>query len=150
MAEIRVMLASDIAAAQELWRNTEGMGLSRSDSAEGLTAFLEHNPGLSRVAMLEGRLVGTALCGHDGRRGMLYHVAVDAACRGQGLGRALVRSCLEALAAAGIGRCHLFVFNSNRGGLAFWQHEGWERRDDLTVFSCDTPADLAPRAVTGQ
>ena len=149
MAEIRVMLASDIPAAQALWQNTAGIGLSRSDSEAGLMAFLEHNPGLSRVAVVDGRLVGTALCGHDGRRGMLYHVAVDVVCRGQGLGRSLVQSCMGALAAAGIGRCHLFVFNSNEGGLAFWRHEGWEERDDLTVFSCDTPTDLPPRAGNG-
>lgn len=144
MVQIRPMQAGDIPAAQELWGRTEGMGTGKADTPPALTAFLDRNPGLSVVAETDGHLVGTALCGHDGRRGMLYHVAVDTACRGQGLGRALVSACLEGLARAGIARCHLFVFNANAGGLAFWEHEGWQRRTDLTAFSHDVGAPPAP------
>ena len=134
---IRPFTSADIPAALELWRCTEGMGLGDVDNPAALAGYLARNPGLSVVAEVGDRLVGAALCGHDGRRGYLYHVAVAAAQRGQGLGRALVQACLDGLARAGISRCHLFVFNANEDGLAFWEHQGWLRRGDLAVFSHD-------------
>jgi len=132
------MTESDIGPALELWRRTEGMGLGAADSPEGLATYLQRNPGLSVVAEVGRRLAGTALCGHDGRRGYLYHVAVDNALRRQGLGRALVQACLDRLAGQGIRKCHLFVFSSNVAGMAFWERAGWTRRGgDITVFSRD-------------
>ena len=131
----RPMTPADIEPALALWRATEGMGLTDVDVPDRLAACLQRNSGLSVVAEDGGRLVGTALCGHDGRRGYLYHVAVTKACRGQGLGQALVQACLDGLAAAGISKCHLFVFAANETGLAFWNHIGWTRRGDVAVFS---------------
>jgi ribosomal protein S18 acetylase RimI-like enzyme len=132
------MAVADIEPALTLWRATEGMGLSEVDAPDALAAYLQRNPGLSVVAEDGGRLVGTALCGHDGRRGFLYHVAVARASRGQGLGQALVQACLDGLAGAGISKCHLFVFATNEGGIAFWNRNGWTRRGDLAVFSRNT------------
>ena len=138
MAVIRAMTETDIEPALALWHGTEGMGLSDADSPEALAVYLRRNPGLSVVAEVDGRLAGTALCGHDGRRGYLYHVAVDRARRGRGLGRALVQACLDGLAAQGIRKCHLLVLSANAGGLAFWEHAGWTRRGaDITLFSRD-------------
>ncbi len=138
MPVLRPMLAADIEPALALWHATEGMGLGDVDEPEKLTAYLQRNPGLSVVAEDDGRLVGAALCGHDGRRGYLYHVAVAKACRGQGLGQALVRAGLDGLAGAGMTKCHLFVFTSNEDGIAFWNHTGWTRRGDVAVFSRST------------
>jgi ribosomal protein S18 acetylase RimI-like enzyme len=135
---IRPMTEADIEAALTLWRGTEGMGLGDADAPERLAGYLQRNPGLSVVAETDGHLVGTALCGHDGRRGYLYHVAVDVGLRRCGLGRALVRACLDGLVREGISRCHLFVFGTNLAGMTFWEHSGWERRGDITLFSRDT------------
>ena len=54
----------------------DGIELDVSDSPAALKDFLARNPGLSTVAVLDGRLAGAALCGHDGRRGLLHHLAV--------------------------------------------------------------------------
>ena len=129
------MVEADITPALALWRATEGMGLGDGDTPERLAAYLQRNPGLSVVAEESGQLVGAALCGHDGRRGFLYHVAVAKACRGHGLGQALAQACLEGLAAAGIRTCLLFVFAANESGLAFWNHTGWTQRGDVALFS---------------
>jgi ribosomal protein S18 acetylase RimI-like enzyme len=131
------MAVGDIESALALWRRTEGMGLSDVDTPDRIAAYLARNPGLSVVAELDGAVVGAALCGHDGRRGYLHHVAVDKDCRRRGLGRTLVQSCLDALGREGITRCHLFVYASNAAGIAFWEHAGWRQRDDLAIFSRD-------------
>ncbi|HOU42132.1 MAG TPA: GNAT family N-acetyltransferase, partial [Promineifilum sp.] len=83
----------------------------------------------------DGAMVGCVFCGHDGRRGYLHHVVVAPAARGQGVGAAMVARALDGLAALGIYKTHLDVFTSNELAIAFWQHTGWQRRDDIVRFS---------------
>ena len=89
------------------------------------------------VAVGDNGLIGTVLCGTDGRRGYLHHLAVDPDYRGRGLARDLVARCLEAAAQAGLPKCHLFLYSANRSGRAFWEHIGWTFRSDLDVVSID-------------
>jgi len=133
--EIREFAGDDIDAALQLWRRTEGIGLTDADQPDQLREFLTRNPGLSRVAVCGGELVGTILCGTDGRRGYIHHLAVAVESRRQGAGRALLSETLAALRRFGIVKCHAFVFRSNRSGGFFWERSGWQRRDDLHVFS---------------
>ncbi len=133
--ELRSFEPQDHAAALALWQRCDGVGLSAADSATGIARFLERNPGLSLVALREAALVGTILVGHDGRRGYLYHLAVDPALRGQGLGRRLVDAGLARLRACGIDKCHAHVFAANASGRAFWQAMGAALRTDLVVHS---------------
>ena len=121
-----------------LWQSEPGVGLSEADSVTGVTNFLRRNPGFSFIAQDGQTLVGAVLCGHDGRRGYIHHLAVSAAYRRQGLGQVLVERCLTALRQAGIGKVHLFVFEDNQAAQAFWQETDWIRRDDLVVFSHPT------------
>jgi ribosomal protein S18 acetylase RimI-like enzyme len=125
----------DYEAAHALWRLTEGMGLSSADTLPAIRRYLERNPGMSTAARIDGRLVATALAGHDGRRGYLHHVAVDPAHRGCGLGRAVVDRSLAMLKEAGMDRCHLFIFASNSNGQAFWRSVGWTQRRDIRLYS---------------
>jgi ribosomal protein S18 acetylase RimI-like enzyme len=101
--------------------------------------YLARNPGMSFVACDGGRVVGAVLCGTDGRRGYLHHLAVAAPDRQRGLGRALVQRCLDALAAAGITKCHLFVFAPNIPARNFWTRIGWRLREDIVVMSRQMP-----------
>ena len=126
----------DYDAAIAIWKRTEGIGLSPADSREGIAVYLARNPGLSFIARANGEVIGAVLCGHDGRRGYLHHLAVRTDCRGHGLGRALAEHCLAALRGEGIDKCHLFVKRSNAAGQAFWQRTGWTERN-LVLMSKD-------------
>ena len=136
--DIRVFEPEDHAQARELWDSTEGVGLSDADSFENVRRFLERNPGLSFVATDNQLVVGTILCGHDGRRGLIHHLAVAPSQRRKGLGRALVRCALAALHQEGIQKCHLLVFHENASGRAFWRSVGAEERTALGIFSLPT------------
>jgi ribosomal protein S18 acetylase RimI-like enzyme len=118
-----------------LWRQCEGIGLSDADSEASIASYLGRNPGLSFLARVDRTLAGAVLCGHDGRRGYLHHLAVHPRFRRQGIGGQLVRRCLDALRAVGIGKCHLFVLNRNGDGIAFWEAVGWTRRMDIGILS---------------
>ncbi len=122
-------------AALALWQECEGIGLSEADSKERIQSHLERNPGMSFVALDRDTLVGAVLCGHDGRRGTIHHLAVHPSWRRQGIARQLADKCLEVLRAAGIDKCHGFVFDRNAEGIEFWRNAGWTLRDDVRVVS---------------
>lgn len=124
-------------AAYSLWAVTPGIGLSFSDSREEISSFLKRNPGLSFIALHGEEVAGTILCGHDGRRGYIYHLCVSPSFRHQGIAAALTEKSLEGLRRSGIKKCHLFVLKENREGYAFWTHSSWQERTDLTVFSLE-------------
>ena len=132
---LRPFRPEDYAAARALWLGTEGVNLSPGDEEAEVRAFLARNEGLSLVAVDGDALVAAVLCGHDGRRGYIYHLAVAASHRGRGIGRAIAERCLEALAAAGIRRGQVSVFATNALAHAFWERIGGRRRADLVVFS---------------
>ena len=119
-----------------LWEQAEGVGLhDHSDSREGIQCYLMRNPGLSFVARAGGTVVGAVLAGHDGRRGYLHHLTVHPDYRRLEIGRRLVDRCLGALQEAGIPKCHLFIFNDNVNGIAFWESVGWTPRTDICIVS---------------
>lgn len=135
MGAIAPMSACHIPEALLLWKHTEGVGLrSRDDSPEGLATFLRRNPTTSFVAVVEHMVVGTVLCGHDGRRGHLYHLCVDPNHRRLGLGRRLVEAAVVALRSEGIYKASLVVFSNNQVGSKFWKSLGWQQRTDLTYW----------------
>lgn len=124
--EIRAFVAADYGAALELWQSIKGLGLNESDTPRAVEAFLARNPGFSAIAVSpRDQVVGAVLCGHNGRSGSLYHLAVASSHRGLGIGRRLIEYCFAKLAAAGIPRCNIFVYTENEAGNRFWLSNGW-------------------------
>ena len=132
---IREFAETDTQQALTLWKSSEGIGLSSADEPERIAGYLARNPGMSFTAWDGETLVGAVLCGHDGRRGYLHHLAVDRAYRGQGIGRALVDKCHAALRAQGIDKAHIFVYRENQAALAFWKGIHYVPRDTLALLS---------------
>jgi ribosomal protein S18 acetylase RimI-like enzyme len=132
---IKAMTEDSYEQVIALWQAAEGVGLSQADSPEAIAQYLARNPGLSLVALQDGQLVGAVLCGHDGRRGYIHHLAVRPEARRQGIGRRLVQECLAGLRGHGIQKCHLFVFQRNEEAIAFWRAIGFTARDELSMMS---------------
>lgn len=131
---VRSFRIEDFDAVIALWQRTEGVGLNESDTRRAITAFLRRNPRLSFVAEQGGRIIGAVLCGHDGRRGYLHHLAVSKRHRRRGIGRRLVNACLAKLRKAGIQKCNIFIFANNAAGMKFWAHTGWSLRTELRLM----------------
>jgi len=124
--DTREFSITDYDGAVQIWQRVEGIEIAEGDDKEGIAEFLARNPGLSRVAIDGPTVVGVALCGHDGRRGHIYHLAVDPAYQGRGLGKRLLDECLDGLRRAGVQRVIILVASDNQRGSAFWKHSGWE------------------------
>lgn len=122
-----------------LWKSHAGIGLSGADSREHLESFLRRNPGGSFLTLEKSEVVGTVLCGHDGRRGFIYHLFVAQEARGKGVGRHLVAKALHFLKQEGVQKCHVLVFASNEEGKEFWRKAGFHSRMDLEICSFDLP-----------
>lgn len=133
--QIRAMTIDDYEQVYSLWKTISGFGIrSVDDSKEGIERFLNRNPGMSVVACDNGKIVGAILCGHDGRRGCLYHVCVDKDYRLQGIGKSMVVFCMEALKQEKINKVSLIAFTKNDIGNAFWKEIGWLKREDLNYY----------------
>lgn len=132
---IRTMTIEDYDEVYALWMKIKGFGIrSIDDSREGVARFLKRNPTTSVVAEEEGKIVGSILCGHDGRRGCFYHVCVDENYRCRGIGKAMVVRAMEALKKEDINKVSLIAFTQNDIGNAFWNTIGWTKREDLNYY----------------
>jgi GNAT superfamily N-acetyltransferase len=113
----------------------DGIEICEGDSCEEICEYLQRNPGLSRVAEVDGAIVGAALCGHDGRRGWIYHLAVADEYRGHGVGKKLVEDCLDGLRKIGLKRAIILVAGDNKAGHQFWLQNGWEDIDGAIAMT---------------
>jgi ribosomal protein S18 acetylase RimI-like enzyme len=128
---------ADYEAAVRLWSRVEGVEIAEGDSKEDIARYLSENPNLSRIAEEAGKLVGVALCSDDGRRGYIYHLAIDPGYQQKGLARRLVGECLEGLRSRGLKRALILVAADNPGGQAFWERCGWEDVPGAKVMGID-------------
>src|SRR6266550_7478337 len=127
----------DYDAAVALWKRVEGVEIAEGDSKEEIEQYILRNPDLSRVAEDGTAIVGVALCGHDGRRGHIYHLAVDPAYQGCGLGKRLLDECLNGLRRAGLKRVIIMVADDNPRGRKFWKRCGWEEIPGAIAMGID-------------
>ena len=128
---------NDYDAAVELWRRVEGLEIAEGDDREGIAQFLARNPGLSRVATDGSAVVGVGLGGHDGRRGHIYHLAVDPAYQRRGLGKRLLDESLEDLRRIGVKRVIIMVADDNPSGREFWKRSGYEEIPGAIAMGID-------------
>ena len=132
MIKYRLMDISDYEQVYDLWLSCTGMGLNDlDDSKEGIQRFLERNPDTCFVAQAQQKIIGVIIAGNDGRRGYIYHTAVDPEHRHQGIATRLVNEAMSALKTLGINKTALVVFSKNTDGNAFWEKSGFTSRQDL-------------------
>ena len=135
MIQIRTMTLEDYPGVKALWMSIKGFAIrSVDDSYEGVEVFLKRNPTTSVVALDGDEIVGAILCGHDGRRGCLYHVCVREDHRMQGIGKSMVVFCMQALKEEKINKVSLIAFTKNDVGNKFWRQIGWTKREDLNYY----------------
>jgi ribosomal protein S18 acetylase RimI-like enzyme len=120
--------ARDYDAVLALWRASRpGVRVGPSDTPEEIAKKLRRDPDLFLVADEAGTVVGAVLGGFDGRRGMVYHLAVAPEQQGNGLGTALMEELEARLRAKGCRKYYLLVTQDNAGVVAFYERLGWSQ-----------------------
>lgn len=131
----------DYAQTTQLWQGTEkGIKIGRSDEPREIEKKLQRDPDLFLVAEAGDEIVGTVIGGFDGRRGLIYHLAVHAAYRGQGVGSRLMDEVQARLRAKGCIRCYLHVTTDNREAVQYYEKRGWRLMDYVYTFGKDLDA----------
>ena len=122
------MRPEDYDDVRALWMTIRGFGIRAiDDSREDIERFILRNPTTSVVAKDVGRIVGSILCGSDGRQGALYHVCVAQEYRRRGIGTQMVGFCMHQLRYMGVNKVALIAFTNNEAGNAFWNQIGWKK-----------------------
>jgi ribosomal protein S18 acetylase RimI-like enzyme len=128
----------DYQAVLYLWTHAgSGVHVGRSDSLQEIAKKVARDPDLFLLAETGDRLVGSVLGGYDGRRGLMYHLAVTNEYRRSGVGGLLVNELEQRLRQKGCVRCYLLVTKDNEEALLFYEKRGWGRMDDLYVYGKD-------------
>ncbi len=125
----------DYPAVYDLWAHAgPGIQLRVSDEPAEIAKKVAHDPDLFIVAETpEGEIIGAVMAGFDGRRGLIYHLAVAAPYRQQGIGRALMAEIERRLRAQGCIRAYLMVVPGQDDVLAFYHNLGWEPLPVITL-----------------
>lgn len=132
---IRPMTKDDYDEVYEMWQTTSKRALSNADSREQIERYLDRNMGMSQVAVIDRKIVGTVLAGHDGRRGFIHHMAVMPQYRRKHIGHSLANKAIEKITAEGIDKTHIFCYQNNETGQDFWLDFGFKKRNDVFVYS---------------
>jgi len=119
----------------ELWQAIEkGVHVGRSDTLAEIGKKLERDPDLFLVAESAGKIIGSVIGGFDGRRGIIYHLAVASSFRGQGVGSRLMDEVEFRLHAKGCLKCYLLVTVDNSEVEDYYLHRGWQQMDQVHIF----------------
>lgn len=130
----------DYDGALKLWDSMEiGVAVGRSDTLEEVRKKLQRDPDLFLVAEVNNEIVGTIIGGFDGRRGMIYHLAVQINLRGQGIGTKLLNEVENRLQAKGCKKCYLLVTANNANAVQFYEQQNWREMKEDRVFGKEFP-----------
>ena len=126
----------DYPEVESLWASMDkGVRLGRSDTPEEIQKKLARDPDLFLVGEEDGRIIGTVIGGYDGRRGLLYHLAVAASFRGRGIGSRLMDEIESRLRAKGCIRCYLMVLADNDEAIRYYENHGWENMEHVLTYA---------------
>jgi ribosomal protein S18 acetylase RimI-like enzyme len=127
MIRLREFTFDDYDAVYALWQNAgPGIGIGRSDTREEIAKKLQRDPDLFLVATDDDRIIGTVIGGYDGRRGVIYHLAVEQSFRERGTGKMLMSEVERRLVAKGCLRCYLLVKDDASDVIEFYRRLGWD------------------------
>jgi ribosomal protein S18 acetylase RimI-like enzyme len=131
---------NDYFPALKLWESIDmGINVGRSDTPEEIQKKLKRDPDLFLVAELNEEIIGTVIGGYDGRRGMIYHLAVHETVRGQGVGAMLLNEVEKRLQAKGCVKCYLLVVADNERAIHFYENRGWYDMKEDRIFGKEFP-----------
>jgi ribosomal protein S18 acetylase RimI-like enzyme len=126
---------SDYESVYRLWESIEkGVHIGRSDTLAEIEKKIARDPDLFLVAESNGNIIGSVIGGFDGRRGLIYHLAVATPFRGMGIGSRLMDEVESRLRAKGCLKCYLLVTNDNPEAEGYYQQRGWQPMDTIRLF----------------
>ena len=129
------MRIEDFDEIYKLWSSIQGLNLNKADEKESVSAYLLHNPNQSYVCKLSNKIIGTIMCGNDGRRAFIYHLAVLPEYQRKGIATELVRLAIDMQKQVGIDKCAISILNENVYGKNFWSNLGFSKVQEAETMA---------------
>jgi ribosomal protein S18 acetylase RimI-like enzyme len=121
---------SDYEGAFRIWQSAgKGIHITFSDTIDEIEKLVKRSPGLFFVAEIDGKIVGTVMGGFDGRRGLIYHLAVHPDYQNKHIGTQLLKRVEEALASVGCTKVYLFIVPENINLAGYYKKMDYEQMD---------------------
>ncbi len=122
----------------DFWKECN-INIEPEDEFSHFGKFISNSNGKGFIAFDKNKIIGSVLCGCDGRYGYIHHLAVMPEVRNKGLGKKLVEECIFFLKNDfSISSIAIFVWKNNLNGKGFWEKIGFNNVDGLEVFSLKT------------
>ena len=134
MVSVRTFQDSDYEELIQLWRRAN-LGLTLSDISAEIRQFAEFNPNSFFILELDSTIIGSVIATFDGRRGYVYHLAVDPEFQGRGFGGLLMAQTDSYYKTLNVVKVHLMVDSPNDNVIPFYEKLGWVIRDDIILMS---------------
>ena len=131
--EIVVYSAERFAGTKALWQEAFPNDPPWNAAEVAIPAKFAIQPDLLLLAVRQDEVVGSIMAGYDGHRGWLYSLAVLNACRGSGIGAALVQEAERRLRAMGCGKVNLQVRASNTAVIGFYERLGYTTEERVSM-----------------
>ncbi|MBI1742818.1 GNAT family N-acetyltransferase [Candidatus Acetothermia bacterium] len=135
MLEIRPVIETDYDAILDLWNRT---GLHhephRRDSLSAFQQQLRHYGDCTLIAEANGKVIGSLIGTHDGRKGLINRLAVDPDFQKQGIARRLIEAAEHSFRSKGIEIITALVAVSNLPSQMTFTKSGYVARTDVIYF----------------
>jgi len=130
--EIREFRIADYEDVIALWEMA-GLLRGRSDERSEIEKKLERDPDLFLVGVDAGVIVAAVIGGYDGRRGWVYHLAVEPTLHARGFGASLLEELESRLRERGCIKVNLLIDPENAAVQGFYEKRGYTP-DDLVFM----------------
>jgi ribosomal protein S18 acetylase RimI-like enzyme len=122
----------DYSAVYQVWRDTgHGIHISPSDTQSEIEKLVQKSPGLFFVAEYDSRIIGTVIGGFDGRRGLIYHLAVLPEFQKRHIGSRLLENVENKLRNEGCTKVYLFILPENPDLFDYYEKQGYQKMDAI-------------------
>jgi ribosomal protein S18 acetylase RimI-like enzyme len=133
--KVRTMVSSDYDEVYKLWYSIKSFAIRQiDDSRDGIVKFLKRNKTTCVVAVCDGKIIGSILCGHDGREACFYHVCVREDMRNHGVATHMVNYIIDKLNKLNINKIRLVAFKENKLGNKFWKDIGFAQNKNINIY----------------
>ena len=133
MTLIRTFKEKDRKKVTQLW-DICGLIRSWNDPNKDLDRKQRLGKDLFLILELENDIIGTAMGGYDGHRGVMNYLAIHPGFRGNGFGKLLVKEVEKRLVEQGCPKVNLLVRSDNVEVGSFYESINYEKQEDVFIF----------------
>jgi ribosomal protein S18 acetylase RimI-like enzyme len=125
---------ADYDVVRFIWQHVgNGIHITPSDTMDEIQKYCERSPGLFFIAEFYKQVVGTVMGGFDGRRGLIYHLAVLPEYQHQGIGAKLLEKVETRLRELGCRKVYLFITPDTLDLIDYYNKYGYEKMTALPM-----------------